>query len=63
MHMYEMYDLVKVADSAADIAPRLERHLTETLGPISIRQEDGGYVAQIPRHALVAVGTKLTYDS
>ena len=63
MHMYEMYDLVKVADSAADIAPRLERHITETLGPISIRQEDGGYVAQILRHALVAVGTKLTYDS
>ena len=62
MHMYEMYDLVKVADSAADIAPRLERHITETLGPISIRQEDGRYVAEIPRDALVAVGTKSTYD-
>ena len=58
MHMYDMYDLIKVADSACDIAPCLERHITETLGPISIRQEEGRYVAQIPRHALVAVGTK-----
>ena len=63
MHMYDMYDLIKLADSACDIAPRLERHITETLGPISIRQEEGRYVAQIPRDALVAVGTKSTYDS
>jgi hypothetical protein len=63
MHMYEMYDLIKVADSAGDIAKCLERHITETLGPISIRQEEGRYVAQIPRHALVAVGTKSTYHS
>jgi SAM-dependent methyltransferase len=63
MHMYDMYDLIKVADCACDIAPRLERHITETLGPISIRQEEGRYVAQIPRHSLVAVGTKSTYDS
>ena len=63
MHMYDMYDLIKVADSAHDIAPCLERLITETLGPISIRQEEGRYVAQIPRHALVAVGTKSTYDN
>lgn len=63
MHMYDMYDLIKVADSACDIAPRLERHITETLGPISIRQEEGRYVAEIPRHALVAVGTKSTCNS
>ena len=63
MHMYEMYDLIKVAGSACDIAPCLERHITETLGPISIRRKEGRYVAQIPRHALVAVGTKSTYDS
>jgi hypothetical protein len=61
--MYDMYDLIKVADSACDIARCLERHITETLGPISIRQEDGRYVAQIPRDALVAVGTKSPYDS
>lgn len=58
MHMYAMYDLIKVADAACDIAPRLERHITDTLGPISIRRTAGRYVAQIPRHALVAVGTK-----
>jgi SAM-dependent methyltransferase len=62
MHMYDMYDLVKVGDSAADIMHQLERHITETLGPISIHQEDDRYVAQIPRHALVAVGTKSKYD-
>jgi ubiquinone/menaquinone biosynthesis C-methylase UbiE len=63
MHMYEMYDLIKVTNSACDIVPCLERHITETLGPISIRQEGGRYVAQIPRRALVAVGTKSTHDS
>lgn len=62
MHMYDMYDLVKVADSACDIVPCLERFITETLGPISIRYEQGRYVAQIPRDALVAVGTKSSYD-
>lgn len=63
MHMYDMYDLIKVGDSAREIEPCLERHIAETLGPISIREEDGRYVAQIPRHALVAVGTKSTYDA
>lgn len=63
MHMYEMYDLIKVADSPCEIAPCLERYITETLGPITIRQEEGRYVAQIPRDALVAVGTKSAYDS
>ena len=58
MHMYDMYDLVKVADSACDIEHRLERHITETLGPISIRQEECRYIAKISRDALVAVGTK-----
>jgi ubiquinone/menaquinone biosynthesis C-methylase UbiE len=58
MQMYEMYDLIKIGESARDIVPRLERHITETLGPISIRQEGGVYVAEIERHALVAVGTK-----
>jgi len=63
MHMYDMYDLVKVADGAGDIVARLERHITETLGSITIRQEEDRYVAQIPRHALVAVGTKSTYTT
>lgn len=63
MHMYHMYDLTKIADSACDVALCLERHISETLGTISIRQEAGRYVAQIPRHALVAVGTKANCDS
>lgn len=63
MHMYDMYDLIKIADSACDIAPCLERHITEAFGPIFIRQEQCGYVAQISRCALVAVGTKSTYDN
>jgi SAM-dependent methyltransferase len=58
MHLYDMYDLIKVADSAVDIMPRLERHIDQTLGPISIRQEEHRYVAEISRQALVAVGTK-----
>ncbi len=58
MHLYEMYDLIKVADSARDIVRRLEHHISNTLGPISIRQDSGGYIAKIPRQALIAVGTK-----
>jgi ubiquinone/menaquinone biosynthesis C-methylase UbiE len=63
MHMYEMYDLIKVAEPGRDIVPRLERHITETLGPVTIRREEGRYVAEIPRHALVAIGIKATCDS
>ena len=63
MHMYHMYDLIGIADSACDIAPCLERHITETLGRISIRQEEGRYTAEISRQALVAVGSKSIYDS
>ncbi|HEY6802483.1 MAG TPA: methyltransferase domain-containing protein [Pyrinomonadaceae bacterium] len=63
MHMYDMYDLVKVGDSVSDVVFSLERHITETLGPITIREEDDRYVAEIPRHALVAVGSKSTYSS
>lgn len=58
VHVHEMYDLIKVAGSAADVATWLERRIRETLGPLSIRREEGRYVAKIPRQALVAVGTK-----
>lgn len=58
MHMFDMYDLIKIADSRCDVPARLERHISETLGPISIRREECRYVAQISRQALVAVGTK-----
>lgn len=63
LHMYDMYDLSKLAGPACDIAACLERYIAETLGPISIRPDEGRYVAQITRHALVAVGTKATQDS
>ncbi|WP_404337994.1 class I SAM-dependent methyltransferase [Sphingomonas sp. MMS12-HWE2-04] len=58
LHLYDMYDLVKIAGSPHEIAPRLERYITETLGPISIRQEGIRYLAEVGRSALVAVGTK-----
>lgn len=58
MHLYAMYDLVKVADHEEDIGPRLERRITEIFGPIAIRLTQGGYVAEISRAALVAVGRK-----
>jgi SAM-dependent methyltransferase len=58
MHLYNMYDLIKIADGTGEIAPCLERHITETLGPIGISRQESRYVAQIPRQALVAVGTK-----
>ncbi len=60
MHMHDMYDLTKIAGAPGDLVTRLERLINETLGPISIRQEERGYVAEVPRQALVAVGTKQT---
>jgi SAM-dependent methyltransferase len=58
MHTYGMYDLIKIADSVADIAPRLERLITETLGPIAIQRDQGRFLAEVPRQALIAIGTK-----
>lgn len=63
MHLYDMYDLIRIADSAADVAPCLEQHIAETLGPISIRREGDRYRAEIAREALVAVGTKAGDES
>ena len=58
MHLYRMYDLVKVASAEGDIEAALEPHIVNTLGAISVSREQGGYAAQIPRSTLVAVGTK-----
>jgi ubiquinone/menaquinone biosynthesis C-methylase UbiE len=58
MHLYRMYDLVKVADSEAELEAALEPHIANTLGPISVSREQDGYAARIPRTTLVAVGTK-----
>jgi SAM-dependent methyltransferase len=58
MHMYNMYDLVKIANSESDIVARVERNIIEIFGQIVIDKHDDEYIATIPRHALVAVGTK-----
>jgi SAM-dependent methyltransferase len=58
MHLYRMYDLVKVAGAEDDIEPALEPLIVNTLGPISVSRGQDGYAAQIPRSTLVAVGTK-----
>jgi len=59
MHVYRMYDLVRIADNEADILFKLEAHIKNILGDIQIKQTDSGYSATIQREALVAVGTKI----
>ncbi len=58
MHLYYMYDLIKVASTEADIDSALEPHVIRTLGPITVSREKDNYAAQIPRITLVAVGVK-----
>jgi SAM-dependent methyltransferase len=58
MHLYRMYDLVKVASTERDIDSALEPLIADTLGPISVSREQDKYAAHIPRSTLVAVGTK-----
>lgn len=58
MHLYHMYDLVKVASTEGDIESALEPLIVNTLGPISVSREQDHYAAQIPRIVLVTVGTK-----
>ncbi len=58
MHMYNMYDLVKIANDTHDIHARVGHCIEQTLGRIDIRRDGGRYIATIPRQALVAVGTK-----
>jgi SAM-dependent methyltransferase len=58
MHLYRMYDLIKVADSERGVEAALEPLIVNTLGPISVSHEQDHYAAQIPRTTLIAVGTK-----
>ncbi|MBL4672863.1 MAG: class I SAM-dependent methyltransferase [Arenicella sp.] len=58
MHMYDMYGLIKIGNTVNEIRPRLEQLISETLGPISIKQKGTRYIATIPREALVASGNK-----
>ena len=58
MHMHRMYDLVKITNDQNELLSRLDHHVSQTLGEIVTRPESDGYMACIPRDALVAVGTK-----
>jgi SAM-dependent methyltransferase len=58
MHMYHMYDLVKIANDQADIFPRVKKSIEETLGPIEVSERGEEFLATIPRKSLVAIGTK-----
>lgn len=60
MHLYHMYDLVKIANDTHDVPKVLERTVRDTLGEIEISQSGTAYVAKVPRQAIVAVGTKVT---
>ena len=59
MHLYHMYDLIKIANSQADILRQLETYVRNIFGEIQVEQTVSGYTATIPRQALVAVGTKI----
>jgi SAM-dependent methyltransferase len=58
MHMYHMYDLVKIANGSDDVLHRVARCVEETLGEVHVNTVENEFVATIPRKALVAVGTK-----
>jgi SAM-dependent methyltransferase len=58
MHVYRMYDLVKMGSTEDAIEMALEPLIAKTLGPISLSRERDHCAAQIPRTVLVAVGTK-----
>ncbi len=58
MHMYHMYDLVKIANGSDDLLNRVACCVEETLGKIHVDKAADEFVAIIPRRALVAVGTK-----
>ncbi len=58
MHVYRMYDLVKVAPTLTEALHRLETYVDDVLGGIQIEQEGAAWTATIQREALVAVGTK-----
>jgi SAM-dependent methyltransferase len=60
MHMYMMYDLIKLPAPTAHTPGALLEHVEKTLGPITVTEQDSGFVAHIARKALVAVGTKTT---
>lgn len=58
MHMYRMYDLVKISSDPDPALPCVETHVNDILGGIRVEQTGNCWTATIRRTALVAVGTK-----
>ena len=58
MHLFRMYDLVKIAETGSDLLRFLENLITNILGPIEIDRFDQGFIATIHRTALVVTGIK-----
>ena len=63
MHLWHMYDLVKIDSSQGDRLRLLESYVERILGEIRIDLTASGYTATIPREALVAVGTKVAMQT
>ncbi|MDD3183523.1 MAG: methyltransferase domain-containing protein [Alphaproteobacteria bacterium] len=59
MHVYRMYDLVRVAPTLTEALHKLETCVNDVLGGIHIEQTGSTWTATIERQALVAVGTKV----
>lgn len=59
MHVYRMYDLVRIAPTLTEALHRLETHINDILGGIQIKQNGSVWTATIQREALVAVGSKV----
>lgn len=58
MHVYRMYDLVKIAPTLIEALHKLEVYVDDVLGGIQVKQNCLVWTATIQREALVAVGTK-----
>jgi SAM-dependent methyltransferase len=59
IHLYRMYDLVRIADNQADMLRQLEACTKTIFGEMQVDRTPSGYTATIPRQAVVAVGTKM----
>lgn len=60
VHVYRMYDLVKIAPTLTEALHCLETCINDVLGGIQIEAVGSIWTATIKREALVAVGTKMT---
>ncbi|WNJ89605.1 class I SAM-dependent methyltransferase [Bosea sp. 685] len=58
MHLYYMYDLIKIGEDRSDIVRNLEPIVEGLFGAITIEFTGSEYCATVARDALVAVGKK-----